>query len=71
MKINLNPLTSQQIEILKKETNLAGISRKHDIPPESNYIYKLMRKGAKNRKSKGYIILKELMELIESFENRK
>ncbi len=69
MKINLNPLTQNQIEILKASTNLAGISRKHGISTDSNYIYKLMKKGAKNVNSKGYKILKELTLLVEQIEN--
>lgn len=71
MKINLNPLTETQIQLLKKSINLAGISRKHNISTDSNYIYKIMKSGAKNVKSKGYKILKELTEIVEELENKQ
>ena len=70
MKINLNPLTENQIQLLKNSTNLAGISRKYNISTKSNYIYKLMKNGVKNQKSKGFKILKELTELVEELENK-
>ncbi len=68
MKKIINPFTESEIKLIKNCVKINYLGKKHGFSTRSNHIYRIMRSGVKNEKSKSYPFLKELREILTQIQ---
>ncbi|TSE08756.1 hypothetical protein [Aquimarina algiphila] len=68
MKKKINSFTESEIKTLKACIKISYVGQKYGISKKSNYIYRIMRNGVKNEKSKAYQFLTELRNTLNEIE---
>lgn len=71
MKKKINSFTESEIKRLKACIKISYVGQKYGISKKSNYVYRIMRNGVKNEKSKAYQFLTELRNILNDIESIK